>query len=141
MNRGNDRSKPSSQRYSGPDHDAFNVPSFKDISRDILLHYTKKLEQDTKHLKAAEQTWLRLKWDSQPGNKSLFISRKTSKNPFRVFFEFVDPSNNVTFMRYVPGNSPFTLFDFKEDIPNPANRDKARTDEAYKFRYKRQSGK
>ena len=34
-------------------------------------------------------------------------------------------------------DDPFSGFDFKQDIPNPANRDKARTDEAYKYRYKR----
>ena len=67
----------------------------------------------------------------------MFITRKTSKNPFRVFFEFVDPSNNVTFMKFIPNSDPFTGFDFKQDIPNPANRDKAKTDEAYKYRYKK----
>ena len=44
-------------------------------------------------------------------------------------------------MKYIPNSDPFTGFDFKQDIPNPANRDKAKTDEAYKYRYKKQTKK
>ena len=141
LNRGDDRSKPSSQRYSGPDHAALNVKPFKDISNDILVKYTQKLNHDISNLNESEKSRLRDKWSADPDKTSLFITRKTSKNPFRVFFEFVDPSNNVTFMKYIPNSNPFAGFDFKQDIPNPANRDKAQTDEAYKYRYKRQAKK
>ena len=141
VNRDTDRSQPSSQRYTGPEHAAFNVKPFKDISNNILVKYTQKLEHDISNLETSEQERLRAKWNADPDKTSLFITRKTSKNPFRVFFEFVDPSNNVTFMKYIPNSNPFAGFDFKLDIPNPANREKAQTDEAYKHRYKKPAKK
>ena len=69
-------------------------------------------------------------------NDTLFITRKTAKNPFKIFYEFQDPSNNMTFMRYIPGLNPFDLFDFTQAIPNPGTREKAKVDEAYRKRYK-----
>ena len=136
--RGDDRTKPSSQRYTGPEHDAYNVPSYKDISNKILSLYQQKLAKDAAHLDTTEKKILMKKWQVD-SETTLFISRKTSNNPFKVFFEFVDPTNNVTFMRYSHGTNPFAGFDFLKDIPNPATREKARTDEAYKHRYKNQA--
>ena len=138
--RGEDRSKPSSQRYTGPENIAYNVPSYKEVSNLILSLYQQKLSKDISQLEKTEKGKLQEKWQVDSEN-TLFITRKTSKNPFKVFFEFVDPTNNVTFMRFSKGSNPFAGFDFLEAIPNPANRDKAKTDEVYKFRYRNQARK
>ena len=61
--------------------------------------------------------------------------KKNLKSPFKLFFEFTDPSNNLTLMRYFPGQNPFDLFDFSAAIPNPATREKAKADDLYKKRY------
>jgi len=77
----------------------------------------------------------RNKWSIDPDKISLFITKKNTKNTFRLYFEFTDPSNNLTLMRFFPGINPFTLFDFAANIPNPGKREKARTDNVYKKRY------
>ena len=65
----------------------------------ILSLYQQKLSKDIAHLDETEKGKLQKKWhvDSET---TLFITRKTSRNLFKVFFEFVDPTNNVTFMRF-----------------------------------------
>jgi len=139
--RGGSRDKPSSQRYTGTDHVAFNIPKFSEISSKIKYMYTNRLNTQLKSLKDKNEIStedidaLRRKWEIDP-DLSLFITRKTAKNPFRIFFEFTDPSSNITLMRFCPGTDPFTLFDFSQAIPNPATRDKAKTDENYSKRYK-----
>jgi hypothetical protein len=60
------------------------------------------------------------RWQLDISKTSLFISRKTSKNPFSIFFEFRDPTNNLTLTRYLPDNNPFERFDFEKDIPTQA---------------------
>ena len=130
-----DRNKPSSQRYSGPDHKALNIPSFKDVSNEILTHYCRTLDNHIKTLKTEEMDDCRNKWSVDTANTSLFITKKNLKSPFKLYFEFTDPSNNLTLMRYFPGQNPFNLFDFSAAIPNPATREKAKTDEMYKKRY------
>ena len=110
--RGDNPTKPSSQRYTGPEHPIFNVPNYKSVGDTIMTLYYKKMKLNLEKLSEEENKRLTDKWSHEPGH-TLFISRKTSKNPFRVFFEFVDPSNNVTFMRYVPDMDPFTEFNFK----------------------------
>ena len=94
-----------------------------------------KSKVDSNEITTEESTTLREKWELDP-NFSLFINRRTSKNPFRIFFEFTDPTSNITLMRYCPGTNPFDHFDFSQAIPNPATRDKAKMDENYAKRYK-----
>ena len=89
-----------------------------------------KKKTELNEITAQEATDLRKKWELDE-NMSLFINRRRAKNPFRIFFEFTDPSSNITIMRYCPGVDPFTLFDFTQAIPNPATRDKAKMDENY----------
>ena len=94
-----------------------------------------KRKVDDKSLTAERSKELQAKWELDMNN-SLYINRRTSKNPFRIFFEFTDPTCNITLMRYNPGHNPFDLFDFSEAIPNPATREKAKIDDIYKKRYK-----
>ena len=139
--RGGSRDKPSSQRYTGTDPAAFNIPKFTEIAAKIKFMYTNQLITQLQSWKDNNLTpdgdieALRRKWEIDP-DLSLFITRKTAKNPFRIFFEFTDPSSNITLMRFCPGTDPFALFDFSLAIPNPATRDKAKTDANYAKRYK-----
>ena len=130
-----DRTKPSIQRYSGPDHKALNIPSFKDVSSEILSYYLRSLDTYLTTLKVEERDECRNKWSIDTATTFIFITKKNLKNPFKLYFEFTDPSNNLTLMRYFPGHNPFNLFDFSAAIPNPATREKARTDDIYKKRY------
>ena len=130
-----DRTNPSSQRYTGPDHLALNIPTFKDVSSTILGHYIRALDRHLSTLSTEARDECRNQWSVDTANTSLYITKKNLKSPFKLFFEFTDPSNNLTLMRYFPGQNPFNLFDFAETIPNPATREKARTDELYRKRY------
>ena len=105
------------------------------MSSEILSHYLRKLDSHITKLKVEEREECRNKWSVDTATTSLFITKKNLKNPFKLYFEFTDPSNNLTLMRYFPGNNPFNLFDFSADIPNPATREKARTDDIYKKIY------
>ena len=68
--------------------------------------------------------------------KPAFLStEKPPKTPLTIFFEFRDPTNNLTLMRYIPENNPFERFDFQQDIPNPGTRQKALSDAVYAKRY------
>ena len=91
QDRGNDRSKPSSQRYTGPEHDAFNVLPFKDISRDILVKYTQKLTQDTANLEESERKRLgpgkKFEWKKVRVKVNLNIFQKNHFD--QIFFPFV----------------------------------------------------
>ena len=83
-NRGNSRDKPSSQRYSGQDPEAFNIPKFADISSKIKCMYTNELckqLKENKSLTAERVRELQTKWELDVNN-SLFINRRTSKIPF-----------------------------------------------------------
>ena len=75
------------------------------------------------------------RWQLEIDKVSLFLTRKTSKNPFLIYFEFRDPSKNLTLMRYMTRHNPFARFDFTQEIPNPGTRQKALTDAMYKNRY------
>ena len=130
-----DMTKPSSQRYQAPDNPALNLPDFKEISSKILSLYSSKLNEQLRGMLEERRTELLRKWEADP-NDTLYITRKTAKNPFKLYFEFQDPSNNLTFMRYIPGVNPFEHFDFTQEIPNPGTREKAKVDVAFARRYK-----
>ena len=102
-----DRTKPSSQRYNGPDNPALNIPSFKEVSSEILVLYLKKLDAHLRSLPTEARDECRNKWSVDTATTSLFITKKNLKSPFKIYFEFTDPSNNLTLMRFFPGHNPF----------------------------------
>ena len=65
----------------------------------------------------------------------MYVSKRTRKKPSGIFFEFVEPSNNLTVMKYVPPTNPFAAFNFTEEIPNPCTRHVATTNADYTKRY------
>ena len=66
----------------------------------------------------------------------LYLSpRKTLRAHSNYTLNLLIPRIILTLMRYFPGHNPFNLFDFSAAIPNPATREKARTDDIYKKRY------
>ena len=64
-----------------------------------------------------EKSELNSKWSIDIDTHNMFISKRTRKKPFGIYFEFVDPANNLTIMKFVPGTNPFTGFDFQAEIP------------------------
>ena len=78
---------------------------------------------------------LNSKWSIDTSTHNMYISKRTRKKPFGIYFELVDPSNNLTVMKYVPGTNPFSAFDFQVEIPNPYTRQVASTNADYKKRY------
>ena len=59
------------------------------------------------------------------------VKMKTKFKPFPTFWEYLCPTNNTTYMAFVPGTNPFNYYDFKADIPNPVTRKHAITDPIY----------
>jgi hypothetical protein len=131
-----DRDLPSSQRFTGKDHPAFNIPNFNEMSNRILLMYENELkDQLTKITDPGEKDAIEKKWTIHIPDISLYITRKTTKKTFSIYFEFRDPTNNLTLMRYMSNCNPFERFNFREEIPNPGTIQKAISDAVYKKRY------
>ena len=63
------------------------------------------------------------------------VSQKERHKPFKMYYEFLCPSNNTTFMPYSMLMNPFTGYDFSHTIPNPVTRKHARTDKRYEIRF------
>ena len=63
------------------------------------------------------------------------VNLKTKYKPFATFWEYLCPTNNTTYMAYIPGTNPFNSYDFRADIPNPVTRKHAVTDPVYKTVY------
>ena len=55
------------------------------------------------------------------------IQLKSKYKPFATYWEFLCPTNNITYNIYIPGMDPFDGFDFTKAIPNPATRKEAAT--------------
>ena len=62
---------------------------------------------------------------------SLQCVPKTKNRPFKLFYEFQDPSNGTTFCHYDLVTDPFKDHDFSNDIPNPITRKHAMADVNY----------
>ena len=63
------------------------------------------------------------------------VQLKSKYKPFATYWEFLCPTNNITYNVYIPGMDPFDKFDFTKAIPNPATRKEAATKPEYKKYY------
>ena len=63
------------------------------------------------------------------------VTLKTKTRPFATFYEFLCPTNNVTFMAYIPGQNPFHAYDFTQPVPNPLTRKHIPKDSRYSKAY------
>ena len=63
------------------------------------------------------------------------VTIKTKQRPFATYYEYLCPTNNTTFMPYVPNTNPFLDYAFQESIPNPTTRTAAASDPKYKVRF------
>ena len=63
------------------------------------------------------------------------VSLKEKHKPYKVFYEFLCPTNNTTFMPYTITTNPFSEYDFKHSIPNPITRKHAQSDKSYEQRF------
>jgi hypothetical protein len=105
----------------------------KDIKREIatLFHNAidkAKAEHPTKNIKQEHLT------DEQI--LAMPVQLKTKYKPFATYWEFLCPTNNITYNIYTPGRDPFDNFDFHREIPNPTTRNEAITKPEYKNYYK-----
>ena len=63
---------------------------------------------------------------------SMQYTPKTKKRPFKLYYEFQNPSNVTTFCYYDLIGDPFKDHDFTMDVPNPITRTHAMADPNYK---------
>ena len=56
------------------------------------------------------------------------VNLKTKYKPLATFWEYLCPTNNTTYMVYIPETNPFSNYDFREDIPSYGTRKHAATD-------------
>ena len=63
------------------------------------------------------------------------VTIKTKQRPFATYYEYLCPTNNTTFMPYVPNTNPFLDYAFQETIPNPTTRLAAANDPKYRMRF------
>ena len=83
-----------------------------------------------------QQTKIHAKHLSDDQILAMPVQLKTKYKPFATYWEFLCPSNNITYNIYTPGRDPFDNFDFRDEIPNPATRNEAITKPEYKNYYK-----
>ena len=116
-------SRPTPQR-SPTDRD---MPSVMDVRQQIGMLYNAKIAE-TK-MTHPQITFTAL---STEQIDNLQVALKTKYRPFKVYFEFLDPSNGTTFCHYNNQSNPFDEHDFTEATPNPLTRKHAMTDPGYK---------
>ena len=117
-----------------PPH-GLNIPKYSDIGSSIIRLYCNELTRQISALGPVEKNDLNSKWSIDIDTYNMFISKRARKKPFGIFLKFMDPSNNLTIMKYVPGTDPLSGFDFHAEIPNPYTRQVALTNADYTKRY------
>ena len=128
--RGNPEFKISSSRAK-PDssiHDA-HLQTDDEVRRQIGKYYNKAIEECKDPLKAFSPLT-----DNEV--QAMQLNQKTLKNPPRVYYEFLDPSNGTFFSTFSPNFCPFKEHDFRQPIPNPHLRKIADHDAQYKQKFK-----
>ena len=59
------------------------------------------------------------------------VNLKTKYKPIATFWEYLCPTNNITYNVYMPVMDPFDGYNFTAEIPNPVTRKAALTAPAY----------
>lgn len=118
-------SRPSPQRTQS-DRD---LPSISDIKTRIGMLYNQAV------LSAKQKNPNSFKELNQTEIEAIQVSQKERHKPFKVYYEFLCPSNNITFMPYSLNSNPFAEYDFSQHIPNPVTRKHALSDKSYEKRF------
>ena len=63
--------------------------------------------------------------------EQMVVTQVTSRKPFTVSWDFLDPTSNLCFLRFWWGTNPFKDFDFTDPIPNPQVRRAAASNVGY----------
>ena len=113
--------------YAKSDRD---LPSISDIKTKIGLLYNQAI-----HYAKTKNPNLVFNELSQSDIEKLPVTRKEKHKPFQLYYEFLCPTNNTTFMPYTLNSNPFFEYDFTEHIPNPVTRQYAVTDKSYEKRF------
>ena len=102
-----------------------DIPSNDRVKQAIIGYFNAALE------KADKKGWMLSEAGIKQAMTSLNPTLVTSKRPFSVYWEFLEPTSNLAFLKFQWGKNPFAGFDFQNRIPNPVVRTAAAADKAY----------
>ena len=107
-----------------------DMPEEYDIKLRIGMLYNQKINEARRHNPGIEYEPL-----NQQEIEAINVKLKTKRKPFGMYWEFLCPSNNTTFMAYTQDTNPFAHYDFTNKIANPLTRRQANTDPHYTKRF------
>ena len=98
--------RPSPQKYHGDMR-----LDYIDIKKEILGHFKDKLLNMTQPIQDVPT-------DSQLLD-AIHVYERMRRRPTAMYYEFMDPSDGLTYITFSRGTDPFGGHDFSEKIPNP----------------------
>ena len=107
-----------------------DMPDEYDIKLRIGMLYNQKVNEARRQNPGIEYEPL-----NQQEIEAINVKLKTKRRPFGMYWEFLCPSNNTTFMTYTQDTNPFSHYDFTNKIANPLTRKQANIDPNYAKRF------
>ena len=98
--------RPSPQKYHGDKR-----LDYIDIKKEILGHFKDKLHKMTQPIQDVPT-------DSQLLD-AIHVYERIRKRPTVMYYEFMDPSDGLTYITFSRGTDPFRGHDFSHQVPNP----------------------
>ena len=121
-------SRPTPAKGRGDD----GIPDIQIIRKHIAQMYNTEV---IKHNSTNPDTPHNYKPLNNEQMENIPVNQKVKYRPFAQYWEFLCPSNNITFMNYTPGTNPFINYNFGNLIANPITEREAAKDARYKERY------
>ena len=113
-----------------PTHSDRDLPDISDIKTRIGMMYNQAV-----YLARCKNQNITHKELAQDEIDSIQVTLKERHKPFKMYYEFLCPTNNTTFMPYTMSTNPFSEYDFGHNIPNPVTRKHARSNKSYELRF------
>ena len=107
-----------------------DMPDEHNIKMRIGMMYNQKV-----HEALRQNPEIQYKPLNQQEMEAIKVKLKIKRKPFSMYWEFLCPSNNTTFMAYTQDTNPFTCYDFTDKIANPLTRKHAATNPQYAKRF------
>ena len=103
-----------------------DLPNINDIKAKIGMLYNSKIS-------ATKTTHPTMPFNTLTTDQinSIQLGPKTKSRPFKLYYEFLDPSNGTTFCTYDLVTDPFKDHDFTQKMANPITRKHALSDPVY----------
>ena len=111
-------------------HSDRDLPDISDIKTRIGMMYNQAV-----FLARHKNPDITFKELSENEVDAIKVTLKERHKPFKMYYEFLCPTNNTTFMQYTMNTNPFFEYDFGQQIPNPVTRKHARSDRSYEKRF------